>query len=381
MEGFYLISGPASVKVVSGFVDVLGFRVLPPSFFVVPIGRSVLARISGEVVISSGSMVSIDGSSYEFLDSVASIVSGYDRIMVVGPMDSGKSTLSAWVLNKMYSKGVKAYYLMVDIGQNEVYCPGFVTLASPKPPVIPGYSGSFEEVKPCFVGSFTPSEAIDRYVACVSKLSKIDKPLVMDTDGWVSEEGLNIKAKLARIAGVKVIVTLGLDDRMLEELKSNVEVEILSLPRIAPHRKDREDRRIHRERLIKLRLLEAKPVKVKAEGITVEGLPVLRGKMVDPSIVGSMARNIVYAELLEEGSLVVVYRGRPPGGLKGLLLPEGWEKGLLVAVECDNEVKPGVIEKIDYRSRSIIIITTCKGKVERIEVGKARVDLELVKGG
>jgi polynucleotide 5'-hydroxyl-kinase GRC3/NOL9 len=374
--GFYLASGPLSIRVVEGVVEVLGFPVGVGSTIVIPLGRSVSVRVSGSLSASDLSKLKpLDASVYNVFDSIAGELSAYERILLVGPTDSGKSTLAAWISNRVALRGSTAYYLTTDVGQNEVFCPGFEALAKTSPPVVPGYSGSFTDIKPCFVGSFTPSDSIERYISCASRLAMMaEGPLVVDTDGWASGEGVRVKARLAEEVGADVIVAIGLGDNIMRYLE-NVKAKVMRLPKLVEGReKTVEERRVHRERLITLRLLGARQVKVKVDEVEVEGAPIFKGKPLEYNLVKNINPKLVYAEQ-QEGVLVAIYKGVTPPSLDGVLIPLDWEKNLLAAVHCNNQVRPAVIERIDYKTRSIVLYTTCNERIERIEVGKVRVNI------
>jgi len=100
--GFYLASGPLSIRVVEGVVEVLGFPVRVGSTIVIPLGRSVSVKVSGSLSASDLSKLKpLDASVYNVFDSIAGELSAYERILLVGPTDSGKSTLAAWISNRM----------------------------------------------------------------------------------------------------------------------------------------------------------------------------------------------------------------------------------------------------------------------------------------
>jgi polynucleotide 5'-hydroxyl-kinase GRC3/NOL9 len=275
-------------------------------------------------------------------------------------------------------RGAVAYYLTTDVGQNEVFCPAFVALARTSPPVIPGYSESFTDVKPCFVGSFTPSDSVDRYVECVVKLARMaDGPLIVDTDGWVSGEGVRVKARIAEEIGADVIVAIGLEDVVVEQLRSARGAEVVKLQKLVEGRvKTVEERRIHRERLLTLRLLGARQVKVRVDDVEVDGTPLFKGKPLDYQTVRSINPKLVYAEQHRE-RIVAVYKGMvQPVNIDGILIPLEWEKNLIAAVHCGNQIKPGVVERIDYRARSIVVRTPCSERINRIEIGKVKVEVK-----
>ncbi len=379
-SGTYLAVGPSSFRVVDGFVEVLGYPLGVGGSFVVPVGRSVPVRVDGfvEVFPSGGVLKPLGSGEYEWLDGLAFEISRYGRVVFVGPVDSGKSTLAFWVSNKMLLRGSKAWYLTVDVGQNEVFCPGFEAIAVLKPPGVPGFSGSFSLVEPCFIGSFTPSDSLDKYLGCASKLSRIaEGPLIVDTDGWVTPpEGLESKARLADAVGVDLIVAIGLGEGEVRVLKKTVEV--LSLPRLVKGSKSFEERRLHRERLLAQKLSGSKPRAVKIEEVAVEGAPIFTGSPLEKTF-KNIAPNVVYAERTGEDSITIVYRGRPPANLKAKLVPQGWEKGLIAAVHGEG-VHVAVIDRVNYDSKTITIITPYQGPVRKIEIGKVRVDVETLTG-
>ncbi|MFN4046132.1 MAG: Clp1/GlmU family protein, partial [Acidilobaceae archaeon] len=317
---------------------------------------------------------------YERLDSLASEISRYGRVVFVGPVDSGKSTLAFWVSNKVFLRGSRAWYLTVDVGQNEVFCPGFEAIAAVEPPGIPGFTRSFSFVEPCFIGSFTPSDSLDKYLGCASRLSRIAQGhLVVDTDGWITPPGgLESKARLADAVNADLIVAIGLGEGEVRALRGT-SIEVLSLPRLVKGSKSFEERRLHRERLLAQKLSGSKPRPVKLGETVVDGAPVFAGSPLEKTLFKSIAPNIVYAERTGEGSMTIVYRGRPPSNIEAKLIPQGWEKGLIAAVHGEG-VHLGVIDKVNYETKTITIITPYQGPIRKIEMGKVKIDVETLTG-
>ncbi|MEN2999185.1 MAG: Clp1/GlmU family protein [Acidilobaceae archaeon] len=371
-ERFYLAAGPATVTIAKGSAEVLGYEVQEGASFVVPIGRHVPLKVKGEVLArsSSGGLVPTSPESYNEFDQIASLALKGRRVMIVGPVDAGKSTLAAWILNKALSERKDAYFLTTDVGQNEVFCPAFVALSSALPPVIPGSQSSFPGVRPCFVGSFSPAESLPKYLSCVSRLSReVSGFLAVDTDGWVEGEGaMESKAKLAEAIAADLVIAIGLEERA-KLLEERLGVEVIKATRLARREKNKEERRLHRERLIAQKLIGAKQRLFRAEEVELEGLELFKGKPLRLSV-----PSVVYAEM-GEGGLVVVYRGgKPPFGEGAKLLRESWERGLMVAVE-GNGIHVGVLDKIYYERRTLRVLTNYEGSVKRLDVGKAKVDL------
>ena len=352
--------GPARVSIRSGWASILGYRVDGGSF-VVPAGRSAVIEYDGVVEVSGGSLGEARG--VEALAEAARDLAGRSRVLMVGPPDSGKSTLSAYILN--YSGSHE--YLTLDVGQNEIFSPGFASLASPVRPVIPGSDESFSRVEPCFVGDFTPRGSEASYLSCAARLSRGSHSLVVDTDGWVDLwEGVELKAGLAHVVGASVIAAVGLGDREARALEDLSGVEVVRLPRLSGGEKGLGERRLHRERLLAFRLRGSRVRPVKAGEAEIVGLPVFRGREARPPA-GSRA---VYSEEYRGGMVVV--SPRRPQGFGGLWLRPGWERGLLAAVHGDG-VGVGVVLRVNYRSRIVEVATPHEGPVRMVEVGRARV--------
>ncbi|MCX8196209.1 MAG: Clp1/GlmU family protein [Acidilobaceae archaeon] len=372
VEGFYLAVGPTTISVIRGEVEVLGYRVEEGHSFVVPAGRQVPLRVSGEVSArpSSDSLRLDARGSYAEFERVAEEAMKGKRVLLIGPVDVGKSTLSAWIINKAAAEGRNMAYLTVDVGQNEVFCPGFAALGIPQPPVIPGYAGSFRQVRPCFVGSFSPAEALDKYLRCASELAGEPQALVIDTDGWVGgEEALQSKVKLAQAVGADAVVLMGMEGK--EGAFRELGIEVISVGKLAGKEKSREERRAHRERLIAQKLMGARQRLLRAEEVELEGLEVFRGRRLELKV-----PSIIYAEQSPAGDVILVYRGeeRPPFGEGVKVLHDSWERGLLVAL-VGSGVHVGALDKIYYDKRVLRVITAYEGPVKRLEVGRARVDL------
>jgi len=77
------------------------------------------------------------------------------------------------------------------------------------------------EAEACLVGDFTPRGLEARYLYCSARLSKRYGRLVVDTDGWVHGEGLELKAAL--VAQLDATgVAIGLEGDQLRALKQYI---------------------------------------------------------------------------------------------------------------------------------------------------------------
>ncbi|MCE4625600.1 MAG: hypothetical protein F7C35_07050 [Desulfurococcales archaeon] len=372
MASYFIIRGPCRLEWGSRVdVEVNGGRPDGTSL-VVPTGRSYLVRVEGGSIEGNCSLHPVSSEVYESYRSASSKASEYGRrILIVGPSDTGKSTLASFTVNMGGGS-----LLTVDLGQNELYAPGFEALLLEPGFYVPGSVRG--EVRRCFVGSFTPSRAPLEYLGCAGRLaSHANDRLVVDTDGWVSRwEGLLSKASLAAVVGADVVVGVGLDRIDIEALEASTGLPVLSLPPLARGvTKSRDERRTHRDRLIAKRLQGSRMYSVSVDDLIVIGLPVFHGKPLDRDGLEALGvRGSLYAET-HGGTLVIVSRYPPPRQLGATWLKPGWERGLLAAVDCGEGVQEvALIDSINYRQRRIKLLSPCMPKM--LWVGRVRVSID-----
>ncbi len=374
--GYYKVRGPGFVEPIDGFVEALGGPVT--GRLVIPAGRTLLVRVDGSAVVSGQGVEEMGAGEYESIDSVARELAGKSRVVLVGPSDVGKSTLAAWIANRWGG----GWLLTVDVGQNEVFAPGFASLAEAMPPVVPGLSSSFSGVRPCFVGAFSPSGALASYLRCASGLSRVaGGMLVVDTDGWVEAwEGLESKAAIALAVGARVVAAVGLPEWKARYLEDYAGVEVVRVPRLAGGQgKSGEERRLHRERLLAQRLVGARERPVRPGEAEIVGLPVFRGEPVPLDAVRSVVPGAVYAEKSDDGLVVVTARRVKPQGVRAKIIYALSLEGLLAAAYWKDSVDVAIVTRVNFRSMTVNVATRLKG-VERLEVGRARVDAQSLLG-
>ncbi len=374
--GYYKVRGPGFVEPVDGSVEALGSPV--SGRLVVPAGRTLLVRVEGSAVVSGQRVEEMGADEYESIDSLARELAGKGRVVLVGPSDVGKSTLAAWIANRWGGGSL----LTVDVGQNEVFAPGFASLAEARPPVVPGLSSSFAGVKPCFVGAFSPSGALASYLRCASRLSReTGDRLVVDTDGWVEAwDGLESKAAIALATGARVVAAVGLPEWKARYLEDYAGIEVVRVPRLAGGQgKSGEERRLHRERLLAQRLVGARERPVRPGEAEIIGLPVFRGEPVPIEAVRAVVPGAVYAEKGDDGLVVVTTRRVRPQGVKARVVQASSLEGLIAAAHWRGSVEVAVVTRVNFRSVTVNVATRLEG-VERLEVGRARVDPQALLG-
>ncbi|WP_083774112.1 Clp1/GlmU family protein [Acidilobus saccharovorans] len=327
LSGCVAVRGPSIIAVNDGDIRVLGAQVPPGSSLTVPVGRAVIVEGNGDLSVN-GQLEPCDGESLKAIEGVVEEVRGARRIILVGPSDSGKSTLAAY----LYNSGAVNSVISTDVGQNEVYCPGFEALSMPRRPFLPG-SPQDQPLSACLVGDFTPRGLEGRYMSCAIRLSRLSGSFVIDTDGWVSQEGVELKAALSLAVNADAVVAIGLDSDAVVALRHEKAGPLVAVPRLAPASKSVPERRANRDRLIASCIMRSKRRTLRLEGLAMEG--------------------------------------RGPG--------EDWQ-GLLVGLEGPGSDYFGVVERGPSRSGAITVISEYLGDVTAVKLGRARVDLGAFSG-
>jgi polynucleotide 5'-hydroxyl-kinase GRC3/NOL9 len=140
-----------------------------------------------------------------------------NSIMIVGPTDSGKSSLSTYIMNQAIRTGLRPAVIDADIGQGDLAPPGVIGCGIVEKQIL-----DLKEVSAkyfAFVGDINPTgydKLISRSVKGLrnkiamgkENLSKIDL-VVINTDGYITGSGLLGKIAIANNVRPDVIICLG----------------------------------------------------------------------------------------------------------------------------------------------------------------------------
>ena len=241
-----LIKGPATIRLQDGEAEALGIplsyeepivvrrnKVLPiepitkPAYIIAsfgPNGCVVQKQIKGGTKIWARAK-----------DLITSTPLKVKRLMVVGASDSGKSTLTTYLLNLAVAKGIKVGVVDADIGQSDLAPPGCVGGAVIGKQVIDlrDLRGDVLE----FVGSTSPmgiEEVVVKAVRRAVERISDQQPdlLLINTDGYVDGEGVGYKVRLGESLSPDLILYISteLRSRCKERLVDRFGVEkVLSL--------------------------------------------------------------------------------------------------------------------------------------------------------
>ncbi|XP_061357957.1 protein CLP1 homolog [Gastrolobium bilobum] len=168
------------------------------------------------------------------------------RVIVVGPTDSGKSTLSRMLLSWAAKQGWKPTFVDLDIGQGSITIPGCIAATPIEMPIDSVEGIPLEMPLVYFYGHTTPSNNIELYKVLVKELAGMLERqfagnaesraagMVINTMGWIEGVGYDLLLHSIRTLKANVVLVLGqekLCSMLKEVLKSEPKVDVVKLQR------------------------------------------------------------------------------------------------------------------------------------------------------
>ncbi|XP_057541003.1 protein CLP1 homolog isoform X1 [Amaranthus tricolor] len=166
------------------------------------------------------------------------------RVIVVGPTDSGKSTLSRMLLSWAAKQGWKPTFVDLDIGQGSITIPGCIAATPIEMPIDPVEGIPLEMPLVYFYGHTTPSANVDLYKLVVKELAKTlgrqftgncesrAAGMVINTMGWIEGVGYELLLHAIDAFNADVVLVSGqekLCSMLKDVLKSKPKVDVVKL--------------------------------------------------------------------------------------------------------------------------------------------------------
>ncbi len=221
-----LVDGPASVTVISGKVAVFGHVVKNTNKIVIREGKRLPFAV-GETAcfdISLGADATaeeVDGYTIpKSWTEAFNLLKSYQKkpviAIVLGGVDSGKSSFSIYLANRIVTEKQTVAVLDEDLGQSDIGPPCTVAYAYITKPVTDLFNLTPEAA--FFVGATSPSEALERTVEGVTFLKteilrKTIDFVVVNTDGWAEgDAAVHFKSRLANVLEPDIVFCLNRQD-------------------------------------------------------------------------------------------------------------------------------------------------------------------------
>jgi polynucleotide 5'-hydroxyl-kinase GRC3/NOL9 len=345
-----LVDGPASVKLSSGRAEVFGCQVKLSQKVVVREGKRMpfLALEKAVFDISLGpnaAMQEAAGSTIPIswgkpLESILALQKRPLIVLVLGKVDSGKSSYCTYLVNKLLDGKRRVAVLDGDLGQSNIGPSGAVSYAVTCKPVTELYDLKLENAY--FVGVTSPIMAIVKTIEGLAALKAeiMQRPVdfvVVNTDGWV-EGDIAVRYKTSLVKELKPDVIVGVQAAdELNALIANIGQPMLIVePSSSLSARTAEKRKSLREMTYARYLKDAKLQNYPITQVTVE----------------------------------------PRGALPKNQTPD---KGLLVGLYGSDSkfLGIGVLREINQLRRALKVQTAVSAKPLRIVVGKVCLDEKL----
>ncbi|MGC9009881.1 MAG: Clp1/GlmU family protein [Sulfolobales archaeon] len=395
------VAGPASLKILSGKISILGKILSQGDSTTISLYRSYpiysLEESSVEISLGEGGYVEYpkesDETTLEWFEVVDKIIERGSRIIVIGPTESGKTTFAALAVNKALAKGLKTCVVDADIGQQDIALPSFISLACPKEPVIWLRELFPDEIR--IIGSLTPSQYSSRIIGAVIDL--VDKAfssgaevIVINTDGWINHpSAIEMKLDLARYVRATHLIVLQRDQLIIP---SNISLENMKIIRLSPPQnvrvRSREDRKTLRAYAYKKFFDGASLRQEDLSKILLIGSCLFSGEPLRPEMILELEKilgaKIDYGSVIENSIYLYVRQEKIPQdkqffkfqGYEINVIQGGSERGLIVSILDKNlrEVAPGILDEIRPSEKIIKILTKYTGEIGGVVIGRVKLD-------
>ncbi|MCE4625357.1 MAG: hypothetical protein F7C35_05785 [Desulfurococcales archaeon] len=393
-EGIRIV-GPATLKVESGLALLLGAELGPGARIEVPRDRSyyVMAVEPSTILLSLGEDGRLEHASpgeeplKEWVGHVDEALDSCGipcKAVVIGPVDAGKTSVSALISNRALLRGLKPQIIDGDIGQADIGPPGFVSSSIPQWYVL--WLRSLEPDKMVFVGHVEPQYVEARILYGLMRLllwgeRRGAHVTVIDTDGWVEGwHAMEYKLNILRAVNVDLVVTVG-DKQLYKFLSRRWPATHIYLPK--PARllaRDTADRRRLRKENYRRFLHQGVE-----RDIDLNETPIVNA-CIEPSTLGTgsilvlkypggvcayfdsesppdpqQGRAIAQKEGVKEA--LIIYKGGMRGVLVGLADQEGWDH-------------PGIVTDVNLSLGRLRVKTPYRGEIRYIVAGRLRLTEE-----
>lgn len=405
-EGAILrVQGPMRVSVSEGQILILGAVYARGSEIRIAkyrtYGLKALVDSKLEIYMEEGASVEAPQRDEEPLDTWIysvdhDIRKGCRTFVILGPTDSGKSSLASLIANRALLRNLRVGVVDGDVGQADVGPPGCVSAAVISKTVLWLREAVPRYMK--FIGDTTPQHRESAVVAAIVELlaklrlrDNVDVAVV-NTDGWVrGEAAIRHKLDVVNYVEPDSVIVLG-DERLYRVFEVEFRhlpcgVKLLPSPKIRRQR-TREERRLLRSERYRTFLAGSVRRKLNLREIAVQNSCLLGGLQLDRAVVEKLSRilGVDVLHAVDSGDVVRIAvssdvdasrldAAEAVVGKKVEIVDVRDAKNLIVGV-IGHEGQLcgiGVIRHVDLRTLTIEVETPCSEEIRGVVLGRIKI--------
>jgi polynucleotide 5'-hydroxyl-kinase GRC3/NOL9 len=403
-----LVDGPASVTLCSGKVEVFGSTPAVASRIVIREGKRLPFVVHENSVLDisvgdNAAVEEVDGDTIpsswkESAEQLFELENKRTTVMVLGTVDSGKSSFCTYLINKALSEKRKVAVLDGDLGQSDIGPPSAIAYTIVSKPITDLFN--LQARNAYFLGETSAGNVTNEMIRGLSLLKseiaarELDF-LVINTDGWTEGEcAADYKLKIIEELNPDLVFFVQQKDELARILNCVSELKKITVESpSAIRQRDREKRKSLRELGYKKYLRNPKVQSLSLSWVKVErdesfGLSKSRTLTRQVRKVTELLgmKPLHVAELTDRINIII---GRKrwinPDNLKKVqehskkrivLTRKGEEEGLLVGLHNGSRrfLGIGVVQEIDYVRKTMKVLTPVSEEVSIVVLGKIRLD-------
>ncbi|MHA1270129.1 MAG: Clp1/GlmU family protein [Candidatus Helarchaeota archaeon] len=402
--------GPCNIYVKKGLIEVLGKKLKENEKLTIKNGKAL------PIDVLEDSIISFSGNKWVILnpeetmkdlwnDLLNRIISmktkkSQVKIFVVGKVDSGKTTLITWLVNKIIEiqSSVKIGIIDMDMGQGDISPPTTIALGIVDDYIINNKSIKLERME--FIGNVTPSRNLLRCIIGLYNLLDAARNLdyiFIDTTGWVNDSTSRIyKTSKIKIINPDLIININ------EMINGNVKtypmlIPLLNLYEIYPIKKsnyiyprNRETRRNIRENALSRYFFDSKTIRLNFSETPILYTRLGLGEHTPKEIIEFLESNlnirVIYSEISSECLLILCNKQVDFTKIDLNSLKYNFNVseiriyyindiiGFLVGLFSNNGLLGlGIVQKYDFENKILEILTPVKENILYIEFGSMKI--------
>ncbi|MBE9391373.1 hypothetical protein IOK49_04705 [Fervidicoccus fontis] len=392
IEKFYFIKGPAKINVLRGKVEINGILFDKGESVVIHKSRSYILRIE------KNSKISVIGENdFCIRDAINEEIEVYTdwkkyssliveecankektcKVIVLGKVDSGKTTFSSMIANTAYLKGMETYYVDTDLGQKTFGYPGSVTISKNSGKLF--WSTASKSDKFIFIGKLSPvGKESDVIQATEELIAGIEKGIIIiDTDGWFGDP-LSLNYKFRMIQKIKpdytVIIRSGQKiDLFVKSIFPITKIITLNTPPNKASRSKIERKMIRGDKV--LSLIESKKSRLLTYGsfFTLGEITIGFGNLLSYNELTELSNKIgdkvLYGEDYDEKTVIIVERLKRNYFKDFYVINTNNLKGKIVSVLNDKGEHIDIGFLTDINEYGFLIKTSYEKEIKGLYIG------------